>query len=143
MPLWRKRCVCDAQLLEEVAADQLETGREVESRKGAGCVYYFDRSALCTLALCRFMGQEPGEKLREAVAWTVGTSLFASRRVVLVLHLGFVAGNEVGKLSLEDTIAFQEVHRQTYEEYGFEIVELPKATVEERVQMVLNKRFTQ
>jgi len=43
----------------------------------------------------------------------------------------------VRRISLEDTLRFEAVHRDVYRRCGFELVLIPKADIETRAQLVL------
>ncbi|NUV36166.1 ATPase, partial [Streptomyces sp. KAI-27] len=41
------------------------------------------------------------------------------------------------RISYEDALAFEKVHEESYRRFGFRLVEIPAASVEERVDRIL------
>ncbi|KUL68263.1 ATPase [Streptomyces albidoflavus] len=57
--------------------------------------------------------------------------------VFLLRPLGFVEPTEARRISYEDALAFERVHEESYRRFGFRLVEVPAAGVEERVDRIL------
>eukprot|EP01006_Ploeotia_vitrea_P066275 TRINITY_DN94644_c0_g1_i1.p1 TRINITY_DN94644_c0_g1~~TRINITY_DN94644_c0_g1_i1.p1 ORF type:complete len:189 (+),score=13.87 TRINITY_DN94644_c0_g1_i1:27-593(+) len=127
-------------LLDKVVELQLK--RQAEALKNHDntdqTTLFFDRSPLCTLALNNFMGREPSDILKQAIQTMKQQDVY-SKTVLFVESLGFVPGNEVGKMSLEDSLRFQEVHREVYSSNGYHCVSIPPVPVDERVALVLKQ----
>lgn len=94
----------------------------------------FDRSPVCTLALARFLGREPSDRLLAAAERASETY---GRRVLIVEGLDHIVHTEARRISLEEARRFGEVHRAVYAACGFELVTVAAAPPEERVARVL------
>ncbi|MGW4457952.1 AAA family ATPase [Streptomyces albidoflavus] len=57
--------------------------------------------------------------------------------VFLLRPLDFVAPTVARRISYEDSLAFEEVHEESYRRFGFRPVEVPAVGVEERVDRIL------
>jgi predicted ATPase len=58
------------------------------------------------------------------------------RRVLFVRLLGFVTPTAARRITLAESVRFEEIHERTYREYGFELIEVPPAPPAERVELV-------
>ena len=113
---------------DAILALQLE-----RERAATGPVQIFDRSPLCTLALARYLGITPSAALTAAAARAAGVYQPA---VFLVRPLGFITPTAARRISYADALRFAGIHEDVYREHGFTLVDVPKATVAERVTQV-------
>jgi predicted ATPase len=98
-------------------------------------VQLYDRSPVCTLALCRFQGFAPTPALEAELARIESAQIY-EKRVLFVRGLGFITRTEARQISFEDALRFETVHEQAYRELGFECVDVPPGTIEERRDFV-------
>ena len=108
----------------------LQLARE---RAATGPLQIFDRSPLCTLALARYIGITPSAALGAAA--TRAADIYQPA-VFLVRPLGFMTPTAARRISYADALRFADIHEDVYREYGFTLVDVPKATVAERVALV-------
>lgn len=114
---------------------EIQLSRQLKRNSDRKPIFY-DRSALCTLALCMFMGKEPSQLLKES-AKNMTHSHFFEREVFFIQSLGFIHQDEIRTLNYEQALAFAEVHRQVYSEHGYRCIEIEAMPVEERSQKIL------
>lgn len=95
----------------------------------------FDRSPICTWALCRFAGREPSEALTREVERLRRQQVY-EQRVFFVENLGFVTPTEARRISFEDTVRFEAIHREVYRDFGYELVSVPPGDVAARTGLV-------
>lgn len=126
--------LADESFVDRVVRAQAE--RERVARARAVPRRYFDRSPLCTLALSNFMGRPPSEALLQEVERMRTQAIYAPT-VYFIRNLGYVPGNEVGKMQYEDALAFEEVHRSIYSAHGYVCIEIPALPVDARVRLIL------
>jgi predicted ATPase len=100
-----------------------------------GGIVFFDRSPVCTLALSRYLGYPPSALLTAEVDRLLRGGSYASP-VFFVRSLGFVTRTAARRISLADSLRFEEVHERTYRELGFRLVEVPPGPLAERVSVV-------
>ena len=94
---------------------------------------FHDRSAICTLALCRYLGLVEPASLTAELAEVEG---FYERDVLFVDNLGFMTPTPVRRISFEESLKFEAIHEAAYRELGYELLRVPRATVEARVGLV-------
>ena len=101
----------------------------------ATAVQVFDRSPICTLALARYLGLPVTPSLAREVERVAAEGTYQPR-VFFTQLLGFVTPTAVRRISLAQSVTFERFHEQAYREHGFELVDVPAATVEERVELI-------
>jgi predicted ATPase len=101
---------------------------------GASTVF-FDRSVVCTLALCRWLGREPSSLLTAEVDRVVRERRY-ERSVFFVRNQGFITPTSARRIGLADSLAFEVVHEQTYRELDFTLIEVPAGPLADRVALV-------
>lgn len=58
------------------------------------------------------------------------------RQVFFVHLLGFVTPTAVRRITLAQSVAFERFHEEAYRNFGFELIDVPAATVDERVELI-------
>jgi predicted ATPase len=58
------------------------------------------------------------------------------QRVLYVEWLGFLTPTEVRRIDEADTVRFDRIHRETYVELGYDLVDVPVRPVADRVVLV-------
>ena len=90
---------------------------------------FFDRSPVCTLALCRYADLPVPAGLLEAVDGY-------QRLAFLVRNLGFVEPTAARRITFEQSIGFERIHEETYRELGFDLVEVPPGPLTARAELI-------
>lgn len=103
----------------------------------AGQVQFHDRSPICTHSLATFLGFAPSPILLEEMARIKRDAVF-QKRVFFIENLGFVEPTEARRISFEDALAFERVHRETYQAFGYDCVSIAPGPVEERTRRILS-----
>jgi predicted ATPase len=114
---------------------ELQCRRQSAAARPAGELVFFDRSPVCTLALSRYLGRAEPARLVAEVDRLLQTGLYEST-VFFVQSLGFVTPTAARRISLADSLVFEEVHRRTYAELGFRLLEVPPGPLVVRVGLV-------
>lgn len=109
--------------------------RQRAARSARAEVQIYDRSPLCTLALARYLGHPVTPALAAEVDRVTREGVY-DRRVLLVHPVGFVTPTAARRITYEDALVFARVHEQVYRAHGYELVDVPPGTVEERVTAV-------
>jgi predicted ATPase len=123
----------DPLFIDRIAALQRQR-REAPVRPGV-TVQVHDRSAVCTLALARYLGHPVPPVLEQEVAWAAGGGSF-DRRVFFVRLLGFIEPTAVRRISYDESQAFERIHEEEYRRLGFDLVDVPAGTVAERAAAI-------
>jgi predicted ATPase len=125
--------VAAARLLEAIT--RLQRQRQTSPVSSTVAVQIYDRSPLCTLALARYLQRPVPPLLAEEVARVINERLY-ERRVFLCHPLGFITPTAVRRISYPDSLVLHKVHQAVYCEYGYELVDVPPATVAQRAALV-------
>jgi len=128
----------DPEFAERILALQLRRERLAAASHGRATVF-FDRSPVCTLALCRFLGHPVSPLLAAEVDRAVAERRYGEA-VFFVRGQGFVTPTAARRISPADAAAFEKAHEETYGELGFRLVEVAPGPLAERVGLV--KRTT-
>lgn len=117
------------------AITHLQRERSKQTAPPATAVQVFDRSPICTLALAHYLGLPVTPALAREIARVAAEGLYQPR-VFFVRLLGFVTPTAVRRISLAQSVAFEGFHEQAYRDHGFELVDVPAATVAQRVELI-------
>ncbi len=94
---------------------------------------FHDRSAICTWALCRYLGLTEPPSLIAELADVEG---WYERRVFSIENLGFMTPTPVRRISFDESLRFEAVHQEVYRALGYELAPIPRATVGERLRLL-------
>lgn len=111
--------------------------RQADASGYDGPLQFHDRSPVCTYALNTFLGFASSPMLLDEMKRIERGGVF-EKRVFFIENLGFVEPTEARKISFEEALVFEKVHRETYEAFGYECVSIAPAPVSERVQQILS-----
>jgi predicted ATPase len=123
----------DAGFLDAITLLQRE--RQEKSAPPATAVQVFDRSPICTFALAHYGGWPVTPILAREVDRVVAEGIYQPR-VFFVHLLGFITLTAARRISFAQSLRFERFHEQAYRDHGFELVDVPAGTVEERVELV-------
>ena len=116
----------------------LQQERRLEPSDLSAALQFHDRSAVCTHALATFLGFAPSAALLEEMDRIDREGVF-QKRVFFIENLGFVEPTLARRISFEDSLAFEKVHRETYGSFGYECVSVEPAPVSYRVRQILSQ----
>ncbi len=122
--------------IEAILGLQIRRQRAIQTAARAdGRIVFFDRSPVCTLALSRYLGYPESALLTAEVGRLLRCASYA-RTVFFVRSLGFVTPTAARRISLADSLVFEEVHERTYRDLGFRLVDVPPGPLAQRVGVV-------
>ena len=98
-------------------------------------VQLYDRSPLCTLALARYAGREPTAALTAELERIERERVY-QRPVFLIMPIGFVTPTAARRIDYPQSLVFARIHEEVYREHGYDLLEIPPGTVQERATMV-------
>lgn len=113
----------------------LRLQRERESEPSPAAVRVFDRSPYCTLALSRYMARPPTPLLLSEIERISGACLYQPT-VFFFRLLGFMEPTAARRITYEQAREFEQIHIEVYREYGFTLVDMPLASVEDRLAIL-------
>jgi predicted ATPase len=95
----------------------------------------FDRSAVCTLALARYVGHPVTPQLAGEIDRIVAGRIYQPR-VFFVRLLGFVTPTAARRITYEQTVRFERFHEEAYREHGFDLIDVPAGPVADRADLI-------
>jgi predicted ATPase len=125
--------VGDNSFIDAIA--RLQREREHAPVPLATAVQVFDRSPICTLALAHYSDRPVSPFLAGEVDRVVRAGVF-ERRVFMVRLLGFITPTAARRITLPQSIRFEQFHEQAYLAHGFTLVDVPAAPLSTRVRLV-------
>lgn len=116
-------------------ADQIVALQRRRQQAAGSDITFFDRSPVCTLALCRYLELPESRHLLDEIARVAAERVY-ERTVFFVRNQGSVQATAARRISFEDSLVFERIHEQTYRELGFDLVEVPAGPLSTRVAVV-------
>ncbi|MGC4894306.1 AAA family ATPase [Micromonospora sp. DT31] len=120
----------DPAFPDQVLALQRKRQRNADAY--ARDVLFYDRSPVCTLALCLDLSLAAPPALFDEVA-RMTTEHRYERTVFFIRNQGFVEATAARRIGFEESLVFERVHELTYREAGFVLVDVPAASLPARV----------
>lgn len=113
----------------------LQRQRQLSQIADPSQVQIYDRSPLCTLALARYLQLPVTPLLTEEVTRVIDEQVY-QRAVFFVRPLGFITPTQVRRISYPDSLRFEAIHEAVYRDHGFQLVEIPAATIDYRAAAI-------
>jgi predicted ATPase len=123
----------DPSFIDAIA--NLQRDRQIRASHQTDEVQFHDRCAVCTAALAIHLGY-PFSPFLTGELERIKKEAIYQRQVFFVRNLGFVTPTEARRISVEDTVRFENTHEQTYRDFGFELISVEPGTLAERVSMI-------
>lgn len=128
MEPWRQPSFIDA-------IAQLQRDRQIRASCQPDEVQFHDRCVVCTAALAVHL-RYPFSPLLTSELERVRKESIYQNRVFLIRNLGFITPTEARRISFEDTLRFEKIHEETYQEFGFELMPVERGSLAERVRAI-------
>jgi predicted ATPase len=126
---WRDRCFIDKIV-------RLQRQRQaLAAAADEFAAIFFDRSPVCTLTLSRYLGFAPSRLLEDEVERVVRDHVYAET-VFFLGNRGSIQATAARQISFEDSLSLEQLHRQIYRDLGFKLVEVPAASLGDRVALI-------
>jgi predicted ATPase len=109
----------------------LQRRRQAQADLIPAPVMIFDRSPVCTWALAEFLGYPPSPTLRREMERIERDKVYETR-VFFVENQGFVTATDARRISFDDSLRFERMHAAVYRRFGFELVPIRPAPLEDR-----------
>lgn len=119
-----------AAFIDEIIAVQRE-----REQKAVGALQFFDRSPVCTYALCQFLGFAPTAALSEELA-RIARERTYEKQVFFIQNLGFITPTAARRISFEDALRFEQAQVEAYMSLGYALTFIPPGEPLRRVAMI-------
>jgi predicted ATPase len=113
----------------------LQRDRQIRASSQVEDVQFHDRCVVCTAALAVYLGYPYSPVLCSELE-RVRTEAIYQNPVFFIRNLGFITPTEARRISSEETVRFEKIHEDTYQEFGFELVSVEAGSVAERVSKI-------
>jgi predicted ATPase len=123
----------DASFIDDIT--NLQKQRQMQVTGLSSAVQFYDRSALCTYALSRWLNFPISKILADEMERIRAEQIY-QRQVFFIENLGFCEPTQARKISFEDSIRFEKVHEETYREFGYECVRIEPLKLDARVAQI-------
>lgn len=112
----------------------LQRRRQLET-SAATSVQVFDRSPICTYALARYQGLPASRALITEIERITAEEVY-ERQVFFIRNLGFCEPTSARRISFKESLVFEELHEQSYREFGYELIDIPADCLNRRVATI-------
>jgi predicted ATPase len=113
----------------------LQRDRQMLAPATSAGIQFHDRCVVCTAALARYLGYPYSPALLSELDRVRAEAIF-ERRVFFIRNLGFVTPTAARRITFEETLLFEQIHEETYREYGYELFHIERGTVAERAAAI-------
>ncbi|GII87791.1 hypothetical protein Ssi03_57810 [Sphaerisporangium siamense] len=113
----------------------LQRQRQMASSTTAPSVQFFDRSPVCTHALSTYVGHPIPPTLSAEIERITQEQVY-DRHVFFIRNLGFCEPSNARQISFEDSLTFEHLHEQTYQSFGYNLIDIPAGPLPERITTI-------
>ena len=117
------------------AVTDLQRARQMLASFEQAGTQFHDRSAICTAALAVYLGHPVSDALSRELERIKSEAIF-QKRVFFIRNLGFITHTEARRITFEETLRFERIHGETYQNFGFEIVLIEPGSLLDRVAAI-------
>jgi predicted ATPase len=122
-----------AVFIEHITTLQID--RQKAANKQSENITFFDRSPICTYALCVFLKYTPPQILLNEIKRMREVGIY-NNNVFFIENLGHVKQTSARRINYADALLFEEMHKDAYQKFGFNLVSIKKDTVENRIKKI-------
>lgn len=117
---------------------QLQRQRQQESIQSPTELQVYDRSPICTFALSQYLGYPPSACLIEEMARIEREGIY-QRQVFFLENLGFCQPTAARKISFEESLLFEKIHREIYTALGYHLIEVAPEAILQRAHRIVEE----
>jgi predicted ATPase len=115
---------------------RLQRRRQVAAATTPSDLQFYDRSPICTYALSQYLGYSPSPALVEEMARIEREHIY-QRQVFFIDHLGVIEPTEARRISFEEALRFEHIHKQVYAAFGYDCLHIAAQPLAERVARII------
>jgi predicted ATPase len=119
----------------------LQRRRQERAAALPGGVQFYDRSPICTYALATYLGHPVPPALTRELERATAERIY-DRTVLFVCSPGFVTPTAARRITYEQALRFERIHRDAYTSLGYECVPIPPGPLADRVAAVKERLGT-
>lgn len=124
--------------------DKITLMQKERQMNSTGNIQFYDRSPFCTYALGKYLSHwkgiefTPSPVLLDEIDRCLKNGVFQNQ-IFFFENLGFIELTSARKISYEDALIFEQIHLGVYKEFGFDIMMVPRESVQGRCSFILSK----
>ena len=123
-----------ATFIDKVVA--LQRQQQVQrSTAGGVTIQIYDRSPVCTHALSSYLGRPVPGALAAEIDRITRQRIY-EQQVFFIRNIGFCEPTAARRISFQESLAFERLHKQSYRQFGYELVEVPAGDVSTRAALI-------
>jgi predicted ATPase len=115
---------------------RLQKHRQIDMCGDYSDLHFYDRSPICTYALALYLGFNSSQNLMNEIQRIHKYHIY-EKRVFFLENLGLITNTDARKISFEDSLKFEQIHKEAYAKFGYECVAIPPKSIDERVEIIL------
>ncbi len=115
---------------------RLQKRKQLEASTSSDELQWYDRSPICTLALCRYLGYPASASLVEEIERIEREGIY-QRRSFFIENLGFCQPTKARKITFEESLVFEKIHAETYTSLGYNLLKIAPEALSERVHRLM------
>ena len=117
---------------------RLQRRRQTRPTRPGVSVQIYDRSPICTHALGTYLGREPSDLLLAELERITRDAVYQPQ-VFFICNLGFCKPTAARRISYADCLVFEQIHRDSYRAFGYELIDIPAAPAAERADAIIDR----
>jgi predicted ATPase len=120
---------------------ELQIQREHLATESTYDIQIFDRSPICTYALCIFLGYPIPQTLHQEITRLTFNNVYETN-VFFIGNLGYVQPTAARKISFQTAVEFEKLHKDTYQQFGYNLIHIPSMEIKKRTDYIINTLFS-
>lgn len=117
---------------------KLQEQRQLNLSARPQSLQFFDRSPICTYALCQFLAYAPTENLLKEIDHITNNNIY-EKNVFFIDNLGFITPTDARKINYEEALRFEQLHLEAYDQFGYECIRIKPNSIPKRLQQILDQ----
>ncbi|WP_419419771.1 AAA family ATPase [Legionella sp. D16C41] len=114
----------------------LQRHRQIDMCGDYSELHFYDRSPICTYALAIYLGFKPSQNLMDEIE-RIHNYFIYEKQVFFLENLGFIMNTAARQISFEESLKFEQLHKEVYAKFGYQCITIPAKSIDERVQIIL------
>jgi predicted ATPase len=115
----------------------LQRHREIQPAPSGALTQFHDRSPVCTHALSTYLGRKPSTLLLDELDRIARDAVYQPQ-VFFIGNLGFCEPTAARRISYAESLVFEQVHRDSYRTFGYELIDIPATPAPERAEAIID-----
>lgn len=115
---------------------RLQRKRQLDVVSTPDGLQFYDRSPMCTYALCQHLGYPPSPALMSELERIEREHIY-QRQIFFIEHLEFCVPTAARSISFEESLKFEAIHLEVYASFGYECTPIAAQPLLDRVSTII------